>query len=491
VSFDPSRPWLLERAARTPKAPALSLAGGVAGDSAREARALDWSELASEARAMAAVLAQAGVEPGDRVATLLRSSEFAIVAHAVWLRGATLLPLNLRLAAPELVFQLRDAEARLLVHGDGELAARADEVAAAVPTLAKAAGGVGASLRAATDEAVASPAFARAPLAILYTSGTTGRPKGAVLSAASFLASAEASRRHLGSRPDDRCLACMPLFHVGGLSILVRSLLLGSCVEVQDGFDAEAVAAALHANRITDVSFVANMLARVLDVRGERRAPAALRTVLLGGGPVPEPLLREARGRGYPVAPTYGLTEACSQVATRAPGDDGAAGLRPLPGVDLRIAADGEILVRGPMLMDRYWKRPAETSRALRDGWLHTGDVGRLHADGTLTVLDRRRDLIVSGGENVYPAEIEEVLLAHPDVAEAGVGPRPDPRYGARPVAWIVARPGRTPVDAELAAFCRERLAAFKLPVGFHRVSELPRTAAGKLKRFELVEPPG
>jgi O-succinylbenzoic acid--CoA ligase len=484
---DATRPWLLSRAAATPEAPALVL----------ESQSLSWAELAGAACGIADALTAAGVGPGDVVATLLGSADFARVVHGVWLRGATVLPVNLRLAEPEMAFQLQDAGARLLVaSGDG----RSEVLAARVPDLrvlslcpdALPCGGPCAESEAGLARAPAS----QQPLAILYTSGTTGRAKGVVLSAGNFLASAAASGRHLGSRGDDRVLACMPLFHVGGLSILVRSLLQGSCVQVQEGFEPAAVVRALEGDGITDVSFVANMLARVLEARGGAKSPVSLRNLLVGGGPVPEPLLALARARGYPVAPTYGLTEATSQVATRAPGDDRAVGLRALPGVQLEIdgaghddRAEGEILVRGPTVMSGYQGRPEETARQLRGGWLHTGDIGRIHADGSLTVLDRRSDLIVSGGENVYPAEIESVLLTHPAVAEAGAGRRADRRFGSRPVAWLVPVAGASLSDDELARFCRERLAAFKVPVAFHIAERLPRTSAGKLKRSELVEP--
>ncbi len=476
--------WLESRAADTPHAPALRLPGR---------RQLSFAQLADEAAVVASGLAQAGVAPGDVVATLLGSADFASVVHGIWRCGATVLPVNPRLTEPEVTFQLGDAGVRFLAHGPAELADRAGALALQVPFLT---GLTGLTTRSAKRSALpdgappAAPTLPERPLAILYTSGTTGRPKGAVLTAANFLASARASQQHLGSRAGDRCLACMPLFHVGGLSILVRSLLAGSCVQVQEGFDPGAVARALEDDEITDVSFVANMLARVIAARGDAKAPASLRNVLVGGGPVPEPLLQQARSLGYPVAPTYGLTEATSQVATRAPDDDSAQGLRPLPGVELRVGPDGEICVRGEIVMSGYLGRPDETAKTLRDGWLHTGDLGQLHADGTLTVLDRRRDLIVSGGENIYPAELETVLLAHPQVAEVGIGRRSDARYGARPVAWFVPAPETpAPTPDELLAFCRSRLAAFKLPVAFHRVEALPRTAAGKLKRFLLVEP--
>jgi O-succinylbenzoic acid--CoA ligase len=475
-------PWLLARAAATPDASALRL----------PERELSWSELAREARGIETNLARAGVGPDDVVATLLGSGDFARTLHAVWMRGATLLPLNLRLTASEIVFQLRDAGARFLVHGRDALAAHARDAVSELGELIllhpEAAPG--------PPACEAAPLDRDAPLAILYTSGTTGHPKGAILSAGNFEASANASRDRLGSQSGDRCLACLPLSHVGGLSNLVRSLLIGSCVQVQEGFDPPAVARALEEDGITDVSFVANMLDRVLDERGALRAPSALRTVLVGGGPLPEPLLDRCHALGWPVAPTYGLTEAASQVATRSPDDAEAHGLRPLPGVELRIdhaneGSAGEILVRGPNVMQGYLGRPEDTARALRSGWLHTGDVGRLHPDGTLTVLDRRRDLIVSGGENVYPAEVESVLSGHPGVAEVGVAGRPDARFGSRPVAWFVAKPGHDPSEQELIAFCRTHLAAFKTPVACVRVEALPRTSSGKLVRARLGENPG
>jgi O-succinylbenzoic acid--CoA ligase len=242
------------------------------------------------------------------------------------------------------------------------------------------------------------------------------------------------------------------------------------------------------------------MLARVLDARGARPAPRQLRFVLLGGGPCPAPLLSRARDAGFPVAPTYGLTEATSQVATRAPDAPQDAGLAPLPGTEVRIAdeagrwlppgREGEICVRGPSLMTGYWRRPEATAAALRDGWLHTGDIGRLDAARGLHVLDRRSDLIVSGGENVYPAEVEAVLLAHPAVAEAGVAAVADATWGARPAAWWVARPGAEADADTLARFCRERLAGYKVPVAYRRVASLPRTAAGKLRRHALAGDP-
>jgi O-succinylbenzoic acid--CoA ligase len=221
---------------------------------------------------------------------------------------------------------------------------------------------------------------------------------------------------------------------------------------------------------------------------------------LLGGSGASQALLERAAQAGWPVAATYGLTEAASQVATRAPGAAPDAPLTALPGVELRvIGADasvvapgevGEILVRGANVMAQYWNAPAASATALRDGWLHTGDLGALDAKGKLRVFDRRADLIVSGGENIYPAEIEAVLGEHPDVAAVGVAGVHDPEFGARPVAWIVAAPGRAPSGDALREYCRKQLAGYKVPLRFHRVAELPCTAAGKIQRHRLREPP-
>ncbi|RIL02375.1 MAG: o-succinylbenzoate--CoA ligase, partial [Proteobacteria bacterium] len=318
--------------------------------------------------------------------------------------------------------------------------------------------------------------------AIVYTSGTTGRPKGAMLPARAFAASAAASRAQLGVRAGDRWLACLPLFHVGGLAVLARSAADGVAVELHERFDAAAVASRLASGEVQWASLVPAMLARVL-AADTREASPALRGILVGGAAAPEPLLEAAAKRGFPIAPTYGLTEAASQVATRPPGAPGR-GLVPLPATQVAIADDGEILVAGPTVMRGYWRQPGATERALRGGWLHTGDVGRLDERGALHVLARRTDLIVSGGENVYPAEVEAVLAEHPSVREVAVAGVPDAEFGARPAAWIVAA---APLDADgLRAFCRARLAGYKVPVAFHRVAALPRGASGKVLRDRL-----
>ena len=334
---------------------------------------------------------------------------------------------------------------------------------------------------------------------VVYTSGTTGRPKGAQLTYGNHLWSAIASALNLGLREDDRWLTCLPLFHVGGLAILLRSVICGTTVVLHDGFDADRVSRAIDEDGVTHVSVVANMLQRLLEARGDRPFPQSLRCVLLGGGPAPRPLLEACAARALPIVQTYGLTETASQVATLAPADAlrklGSAG-KPLFGAELRIEREdgtacppneaGEILVRGPTVTPGYLNRPEETASALRDGWLHTGDLGYLDDEGYLYVLDRRDDLIISGGENVYPAEVEAALVSNADVLEAGVYALADERWGQVPAAVVVLRPGAVATAEELIAFCRARLASFKAPRRVDFAAALPRNVAGKLLRGEL-----
>ncbi|UCE84922.1 MAG: o-succinylbenzoate--CoA ligase [Deltaproteobacteria bacterium] len=488
-------PWLAARASIS--------AGKIAVECGGER--VRYAELERRVRAVAHRLRGLGVRERDVVGVLLGNGlPFVEQVHALAACGATILPLNVRLTAAELAVPLRDSGARLLLHGRGALAELAASAAEASPGLKTALADplpVRPDSGGAARSAAASAFDASGDRAIVYTSGTSGVPRGAILTHENFLWSAVASAFHLGVRPDDRWLACLPLFHVGGLSILLRSVLYGTAVVVHERFDPARVSRSLDADRITLASLVPTMLERILDARGDRPAPSTLRCVLLGGAAAPASLLERARALGFPMAPSYGLTEATSQVATRPPdGDanDAPAGLVPLLGTQLRVVAadgrdlppgeSGEILVRGPTVMRGYVDRGAASHGALRDGWLHTGDVGSLCADGSLQVAGRRDDLIVSGGENISPAEVEAVLLQHPEVAEAGVAGVADPEYGQRPVAWLVPRGGCAPSADALRDFCRARIAGYKVPVAFRCVRELPRTASGKLLRRRLAQ---
>jgi len=300
-------------------------------------------------------------------------------------------------------------------------------------------------------------------LAVMQTSGTTGEPRPVCLTRAHFEESARASAFALGVEPDDRWLCCLPVHHVGGLSIFTRSALYGTTVYAEPRFDAARVKDLLEAGEVTMVSLVPTMLIRLRE-RGFERAPN-LRTILLGGGSIPDELFEWAVGAGLPVRATYGMTETCSQIATA---DVGARLARPLPGAEMAIAGDGEILVRGPMVA--------------ADGWLHTGDRGSLTRDGRLEVQGRMDDLIVTGGENVAAQEVEAVLLAHPGVSDAAVIGVEDAEWGRAVTAFVVATATVPDIDAHV----RAHLPGFKAPKRIIQVEELPRTASGKVWRAQL-----
>ncbi len=456
---------------------------------------LVWTFADLEERAAAGAASIAALSPDSAAPVALLAGNgpaFVATVHAAVRAARTLVPLNTRLAAPEIAWQLSHAGAGLLLHD-----ARYADLALAAASLA---GGVPVSLLGPDGLRAESSGVpvrgAALPLdrvqSIVHTSGTTGKPKGAVLTLGSWWWGAAGSALHLGHRRDDVWLAAMPLFHVGGLSILFRSVIGGVPVILHEGFDADRMNHALDHEGVTLVSLVAAMLAGLVEERSVTY-PDQLRVALLGGGPAPAALIDRARVLGLPVAPTYGLTEAASQVTTLLPDEGavrpGSAG-SPLPQAEVRIeragsilppGEEGEIAVRTPTLMRGYLGQDPLAP----DSWFHTGDMGRLDADGYLQVLDRRDDLIVSGGENVYPAEVESALAAHPDVIEAAVVGVADSRWGSVPVAFVVVRDGAGS-DDELLAWAGEVLARYKVPRKIIRVDRLPRTAAGKILRREL-----
>ena len=466
--------WLRARACSAPDAPAVRTS----------TERLSFSELDRRAEGTARKLAGFGVSPGSRVALLLRNgADFAVLTHALPRLGAVMVPLNTRLAAPELAWQITDSRASVLI---GESALVLQAAAAARRR---------ADLRWINIEDLDGAAEVDAPVrdrvdlsavqGIIYTSATSGRPKGVMLTFGNHWWNAIGSVLHLGLRADDRWLAVLPLHHVGGLAILWRSVIYGVPVVIHESFDPDVANREIDDGRITLVSVVSTMLQRMLDARGHRPYPQSLRCVLLGGGPAPAALLEACARLGVPAAPTYGLTEAASQVATLHPNDlarkFGSAGRALFPAV-VRIEA-GEILVRGPSVMAGYADRPEETALALRGGWLHTGDLGFLDNEGYLYVLDRRDDLIITGGENVYPAEVEAVLREYPAIEDAGVIGLPDPDWGEVVAAAVVARPGARVGEAEVKAFCQTRLARFKVPARLWVVDALPRSPGGKVLR--------
>lgn len=427
--------WL-SRAAR-------SRPGSIAADGPEGSRS--YAELYGAARAGARVLRASGVAAGDRVAIALAPSlAFAEAFHACLQLGAVAVPVDVRLGAAERAHVC--AGAALVV--DEPLKA-AHEVA---------------------DDLTPSERHRHdldAIAAVIHTSGTTSAPRPVELTYGNFLWSALGSAVALDRDPSERWLCALPVSHVGGLSILVRSAIYATTAVIHERFDTDLVLHALSEQDITLVSLVATTLARLLDAGLER--PSTLRCALTGGGPVPDVLIERAREAGVPVASTYGLTEACSQVSTGGPS---------LFCTQVSVAEDGEIMVAGPTVA------PASLDP---DGWLHTGDLGALDERGFLQVTGRVADTIVSGGENVAPAEVEAVLESHPDVLEAAVLGRPDSTWGEAVAAIVVLRPESTLADETLRAHCAARLARYKVPkqVDFTG-TPLPRTRSGKLLRREL-----
>jgi len=416
--------WIQAAAARRPDRLALET----------PERSLTYASL------LEAALAGAGqFEGATRVAIALPpGADFVIALHASLLAGAAAVPIDLRLSEAEQQQRLAGAE-----------------VVVSQPP----GGGSVASVHRFEGDPV---------VAVMHTSGTTAAPKPVELTVGNFLASALGSAVALGLDPAERWLCPMPLTHVGGLSIAIRSAIYATTAVVHGRFDTEAVLSELMDpdRRITLVSLVPTMLARLLDAGLER--PPSLRWALLGGGPIARALVARAEAAGVAVAPTYGMTEACSQIATFG---------WPLPGVEVVTAGDGEVLVRGPIV---------SAGALAGDGWLHTGDLGRFDERDRLEIVGRKADTIVTGGENVAPAEVEAALLEHPAVAEVAVHPRAHPEWGEEVVATVVLRDGDVVEPEELRAHCAARLAGFKVPKVVEFADVLPRTASGKLLRRQL-----
>jgi O-succinylbenzoic acid--CoA ligase len=413
--------WIAERAERFPERLAVEDATGP----------LTYAELDADTARRAQELAMTGVLPGATVPIEMpASTDYAVELHALNRLGAVPFPLDPRLSAGERRSALEAAPR----HDRHELLCR------------------------------------------ILTSGSSGAPRAIGLTPANFLWSAAGSSLNLGVEPADRWLCCLPLFHIAGLSILIRSAIYGTTAVVHDAFDADRVAGALAEDEIMLVSLVATQLARLLDADADVSKP---RAILLGGGPLPLDLLERATAAGATVVQTYGMTETCSQVATLAPADArrklGSAG-RPLLTAKIEID-DGEIVVSGPTVAP---------GSAAPDGRLHTADLGEIDDDGFLWVTGRKGEIIVTGGENVMPAEVEAVLLRHPTVADVAVVGRPDPEWQEAVTAIVVPAAGESPDEGELHTYSTSLLAPYKVPKHFEFVDSLPRTAAGKLKRAEL-----
>jgi O-succinylbenzoic acid--CoA ligase len=457
--------WLARAARMRPDVVAIETPDGVR----------TYAQLDAAATRAARRLGALGARRGDRVALALPAGRaFVEALHGCMRLGAVAVPIDLRLTVAERAARAEGCavvvEAPLDAAEDGgPLSAEAPRAAVRSEDGGQPSAG---APRAAGDADLTAPLLTThdldATAIVVHTSGTTSSARAIELTYGNWLWSALGSAVALGLDPDERWLCTLPLSHVGGLSILVRSAIYATTAVLHDGWDTQAVAATLQNGEATLVSVVPTTLARLLDAG--LHDPPALRAAFVGGGPIPPALLERATAAGVPTVTTYGLTEACSQVTTGGPA---------LFCTRVRTAPDGEILVAGPTVA------PAA---AAADGWLHTGDLGQLDDRGNLTVTGRAADTIVTGGENVAPTEVEAVLATHPAVADVAVHGMPDPEWGERITATIVLRAGCAATEQELAGYCRVRMARYKVPKVFRFSLDLPRTQSGKLLRRDLEE---
>ena len=476
-----------------------------------QGRVLSYADFAARiAQAARALKSRLGVGRGDRVAILAANHpDYLVLLYACARLGAMLVPLNWRLAVPEQVFILSDASVKALVVEEA--------FAAVIPPLMQALPDVHVI---GLDFAPNSQSFEdllatgrgdgrnphidlSCPLLIVYTSGTTGRPKGAVLRQEALVWNAAMSQHMHGLTADDHVLTVLPLFHVGGLNIQTTpALQIGATVTIHARFAPDTALAAFAEDRPTLTVLVpATIQALLQHPRWTGTDLLCLRAITTGSTMVPQPLIDAVTARGVPVLQVYGSTETCPiAIHTRLGGDLSRANSTGLPGLycEARVVDDngrevphgtaGEVAVRGPNVFFEYWGNAAATSEALRNGWYHTGDIGTRDADGYFVIHDRKKNMIISGGENIYPAEVERVLNEHPAVAEAAVIGRADPRWQEVPVADVVRRQGAS-VEAEtLIRHVGRQLARFKIPREVVFIDDLPRNALGKVQHFRLKE---
>ena len=505
--------WPWRRARITPGRPALSDA----------TRTLTYAQLASRTRLLAGALRRGGLRPGDRVAYLgVNAIEVFETFFATCLAGGVFVPLNYRLSGTEIRYMLTDCAASVLVHSadtDALVAASLPlpesvrEVIAVDPGSCPLGGRgyeaaiAGARTAGAETAGAGLPGAERVALddaaVLLYTSGTTGRPKGAVLTHGNLTWNTMNQLAHVDVMSTDRALCIAPLFHCVGLGqVTLPTLFKGGNVRPVARFDAGDVLATIARQRITSFSAVPTMLQLMCEHPAWADTDlSSLTHVLYGGSPVPRRVATAWLDRGLRILQGYGMTEAapgvCMAVAPEAAEHPVSVGVphfftdiahlddgRPAPATGGR---SGELLVRGPHVFAGYWDRPRETADVfVQRDWFRSGDVVRVDADGWATVVDRVKDVIISGGENVYPAEVEAVLTQLDEVADGVVVAMPDERWGEVGAAYVVLRAGAVMDEAAVLRHLEGHLARYKLPRRVRFVDELPRTATGKVRRAEL-----
>lgn len=460
--------WLQKRVRLSPNETALVFEG----------KEETFAEISEAVEQLAGKLFALGIRKDEMVAILGKNDRMTfLLIHALQQLGAVTLFLNNRLTKKELAFQLANAEIKQVLVADtfvekvveGISYTELQQIDYLEPEL----------LETWELSRVAS---------VMYTSGTTGKPKGVMQTYENHWWSAVASALNLGLTEKDSWLCAVPIFHISGLSIMMRSVIYGIPVYLEEHFDEEKITQLLESGKVSTISVVTSMLERLLKIHGGNYHPN-LRTVLLGGGPASKAVLEICKQRNIPLVQSFGMTETASQIVTLPPKNAltkiGSSGKALFP-AEVKIADDGEILLKGPSITPGYLHNETATKAAFADGWFKTGDIGYLDEEGFLFVLERRSDLIISGGENVYPTEIEYVIATYEAVKEVAVVGKPDDKWGSVPVAFIVIEP--TFDEAELRAICQTNLASFKIPKQITIVETLPKTASGKIQRNKLKE---
>lgn len=456
-----------------------------------EEQEVTFSKVYEEALAIAEKLATLGVEKYDHIGVLLKNHiDTVYILYAIQLLGCRAVLLNNRLTTRELSWQLEDSKAALLVTEE-KFQTVCSEITSEIIYKAELFQLNRTNIQQ-QDETNLSEICS-----IMYTSGTTGNPKGVLQTYGNHWWSATGSALNLGINESDRWICAVPLFHISGYSILMRGIIYGMTVILHEGFDEEKVKKDIIYNRASIISVVTTMVTRLLEKLNDDTLPSSFRCMLVGGGPVPKSLLEACVEKNIPVYQTYGMTETASQVVTLSPEDSltklGSAG-KPLFPVQLKIISSaggeakpnesGEIIIKAPNVTKGYHNLPSVTNDKIQNGWLSTGDIGYLDEDGFLFVIDRRADLIISGGENIYPAEIEGILQSHPKIVDAGVIGIVDKVWGQVPVAMVVKKSDLS--ELQLRDYCQQKLAKYKVPKKIVFMDELPRNAAKKLMRHKL-----
>lgn len=446
---------------------------------------MTFSNLKEKSEQFARRLADLNIAQGSRVGILSGNNvDMVIAIHALSYVGAVAVMLNTRLTEQELNYQVTDADVSLVLAENHMI-----KLDVTVITFTEAW-----EYREMPIELVTEINLDDS-FTIMYTSGTTGKPKGVVHTYGNHWWSATGSALNLGIHKDDKWLAALPLFHIGGLSILLKSVIYGMPVYLLEKFDVQKVHYAIMEREVTIASVVTVMLHRLVDSLGEDHYPQTFRCMLLGGGPAPKSLLEKTKAKEIPVFQSYGMTETSSQIVTLSPDAAlrkiGSAG-KPLFPAQLTIKNQndkgvGEIVVKGPMVTKNYYKNVHATEKAIQNDWLSTGDLGMLDGEGFLYVMERRSDLIISGGENVYPSEIESVLAGLKGIKEVGVTGIEDAKWGQVPIAFIVVNDDRI-TEVDVIQYATRYLAKFKLPKKIYFTKELSRNASNKLLRHKLQE---